>query len=96
MEVSGGVVKKSEFYEAVADVLKELEYKYIKPEGAYYAVGPEIEMLTKAFPLLAEKLKFEKECEHEPQQQVFIDGSFSKRFKCKHCHVEMIADWKIK
>ncbi len=107
-------MKKSDFYQAVSEVLKELEYKFMNPAGVYYAIGPEIEMLTKAFPLLAEKLNLEESCKHEPpDSSIFIkkrdelDGFitlnesslrelFSHYKKCKHCGVELQAQWSEK
>lgn len=42
-----------------------------------------------------EEIKKEK-CEHIPHQQVFIEGSYRQKFKCKLCHVELVATWSEK
>lgn len=41
--------------------------------------------------------EIKKECvKHEPVQQIWVDGSLSNYFRCRHCGVELQATWSAK
>lgn len=84
--------KLNEYLESCPVVLQEKDNsKWVIDYGVY-----RMHFFSKKARLFGiEEIKKEK-CEHIPHQQVFIEGSYSQKFKCKLCHVELIATWSEK